>query len=345
MEPCKPFRFRNCGELTTTAHCDVRSGASYPIYFIEMLLRSLPDLSQSNAEFNGWFHARWGRENCIVWGRSRHADFGPYTHTLSIRAAWGGVERCHVDGRCLGVDADSFLILNHGRIYSTSIRSMQPVESLSICFRPDLVEQMHGEAAASIEQALAQDSNPVERTPEFIENLQPHDSTVSPVLRFIRAHLARGFVDEEWYEEQLTFLLARMQLHHRKLQEHVDNLALIRPATRRQVYRRIGLATDYLHTHFAQDVDLGTLAKMAYLSKYHFLRLFTLVHGITPRTYLQRKRVSVAIRLLESTRLTMSEIAASVGFADESTLVRQARRWTQFTPRQIRAGALKTRAA
>jgi AraC family transcriptional regulator len=310
-----------------------------------MLLRSLPDLSPTNVEFQSWFQARWGRENCIIWGRSRHADFGPCTHTLSIRAAWGGVEHCHVDGRVLGVDADSFLILNHGKIYSTSIRAMQPVESLSICFRPDLVEQMHGQATASIEQALTRGDSPVERTPEFMENLQPHDSTVSPVLRFIRAHLARGFVDEQWYEEQLTFLLARMQLHHEKLQKQVDNLALIRPATRREVYRRIGLATDFLHTHFAQDVDLSTLARMAFLSKYHFLRLFTLVHGITPRTYLQRKRISAAVRLLESTRLTMSEIAASVGFAEESTLVRQARRWTKLTPRQIRAGGLKSRAA
>jgi AraC-like DNA-binding protein len=140
-----------------------------------------------------------------------------------------------------------------------------------------------------------------------------------------------------WYDEQLTFLLARMQCHHERLLEQVDRIALIRPATRREVYRRISLSTDFLHTHYAQGVDLTTLAKMAYLSKYHFLRLFSLVHGMTPRTYLQRKRISVAIRLLESTRMTMSEVAASVGFAEESTLVRQMRRWTQLTPRQVRA--------
>ena len=81
-----------------------------------------------------------------------------------------------------------------------------------------------------------------------------------------------------------------------------------------------------------------------YLEVY-FLRLFSLVHGMTPRTYLQRKRISVAVRLLESTRMTMSEIAASVGFAEESTLVRQMRRWTQMTPRQVRARVLDGRAA
>jgi AraC family transcriptional regulator len=250
-----------------------------------------------------------------------------------------------VNGRVLAVDDDNFLILNHGQIYSTSIRAVQPVESLAVCFKPELAEQIYGEASASIEEALARGDAPTERSPDFMENLHPHENTVSPVLRFIRAHISRGVLDEAWYDEQLMFLLARMQCHHQRVLEQVDSIALIRPATRREVYRRISLATDFLHTHYAQDVDLTTLAKMAYLSKYHFLRLFTLVHGMTPRTYLQRKRISVAIRLLESTRMTMSEVSASVGFAEESTLVRQMRRWTQLTPRQVRARVLDGRAA
>jgi AraC family transcriptional regulator len=310
-----------------------------------MLLRSLPDLAQSNAEFQAWFQSKWGRENCIIWGRSRLAEFGPCTHTLSIRAAWGGVEHCHVNGRTLAVDDDSFLILNHGQVYSTSIRALQPVESLAICFKPELAEQIYSEASASIEQALGRGDVPAERSPDFMENLHPHENTVSPVLRFIRTHISRGETDEAWYDEQLVFLLSRMQCHHQRLLEQVDRIALIRPSTRREVYRRVSLATDFMHANYAQGVDLSTLAKMEYLSKYHFLRLFSLVHGMTPRTYLQRKRISVAIRLLESTRMTMSEVAASVGFAEESTLVRQMRRWTQMTPRQVRARVLAGRAA
>ena len=40
-----------------------------------MLLRSLPDLAQSTAEFQSWFQSKWGRENCIIWGRARQAEF------------------------------------------------------------------------------------------------------------------------------------------------------------------------------------------------------------------------------------------------------------------------------
>lgn len=273
--------------------------------------------------------ARWGRENCILWGRVRQADFGPCTHTLSIRAAWGGVEQCHVDGRTIGVDDDNFLILNHGRIYSTSIRSAHPVESLAICFSPRLVEQIHFEGYSS----------------QFLEHLRPHDAAVSPVLHSIREALAAGCTDDAWYDEQLIILLARMRAHQEQLLHRVDGLALIRAATRRDVYRRIARATDLLHSDYANGVDLTALAVSANMSKYHFLRLFKLVHGLTPHTYLQRKRIGVAVRLLESTRLTVREVAVNVGFADDSTLVRQMRRWTRRTPGQVRAAALSSTAA
>lgn len=265
--------------------------------------------------------ARWGRENCILWGRMRHADFGPCTHTLSIRAAWGGVEYCHADGRTIGVDDDNFLILNHGRIYSTAIRSEQPVESLAICFQPALVEEIHAGGSSS----------------QFLEHLRPHDAIVSPLLQTIRAELARGGEDELWYDEQLTILLARMRAHQERLLDRVDSLGLIRSTTRRDVYRRVARATDLLHSNYASGVDLDMLAQSAGLSKYHFLRVFKLVHGLTPHTYLQRKRVGVAVRLLESTSLTVREVATNVGFADDSTLVRQVRRWTRHTPGQVRA--------
>lgn len=302
-----------------------------------MLLRSLPDFSSIDAELAQRFEANWGSENCIIWGRARRAEFGPVTHNLSIRAAWGGVQHCQFNGRTIAIDDDNFLILNDGRVCATRIYSTRSVESLVICFRPGLAERTYGAMAASIEQALAHGDTLAQRTAEFAEHLHLHDRSVSPVLRFIKAHVIHGLDDEAWYEEQLIFLLQRMQTHHRRVLDQVDRLQHVRAATRREIYRRVRLATDYLHTHYAQGVNLGALASVAFLSKYHFLRLFTLVHRITPFEYLQRKRAQVAARLLQSTQLTVGEIAACVGFTTRSALLRQLRRLTGLAPRQIRA--------
>jgi AraC family transcriptional regulator len=307
-----------------------------------MLLRTLPDLSETNAGFRQWFNAKWGRENCVIWGRSRRAAFGPCAHGLSVRAAWGGEERCAFDGRTVAVDDDSFLILNNGRVCATQIEAAQPVESFAIYFRPGLVERAYGAMTLSIDQALAQGSAMIERSAEFAESLQPHDKHVSPVLRYIKIHLLRGLDDEAWYEEQLHFLLERMLAHRDHLLRRIDELQLIRATTRREIHRRIGLATDFLHSNYARPMDLEALSNVACLSKFHFLRVFRLIHGITPHQYLQRKRTHAALRLLQTTRLNVEEIADRVGFTQRNTFERQLRRWTGQSPGQLRRAHAQT---
>lgn len=304
-----------------------------------MLLRTLPDLGAADAEFRHWFHSKWGRENCVIWGRSRRAKFGPCAHGLSIRAAWGGEERCAFGGRTVTVDDDSFLILNNGRVCATQIESAQPTESFAIYFRPGLVERAYGAMTLSIECALAQGDAVIERSAEFTESLQPHDRHVSPVLRYIRIHLLRGVDDEAWYDEQLQFLLERMLAHRDSVLQRVDELRLIRATTRREIYRRIGLATDFVHSNYTRPLDLETLSRAACMSKYHFLRLFTLIHRITPHQYLQRKRTNAALRLLQKTPLSIDEIASCVGFSQRATLERQLRRLTGQSPAQFRRAA------
>ena len=63
-----------------------------------MILTTLPDLAPrpetaGNAEFRRRFYARWGRENAIVCGHARHAEYAVHPQTLSVKmAARLGVE-------------------------------------------------------------------------------------------------------------------------------------------------------------------------------------------------------------------------------------------------------------
>ena len=301
-----------------------------------MLIRTLPDLASTDVELRQSFNSRSERENCLVLGRAKRARFGPCAQGLSIRSVRGGEERCQFSGRTVAVDEDSFLILNNGRVCATYIESAQAVESFAIYFGSPLVERAYGAMTVCVEKALERGEAIGERSVEFMETLQPHDRLVSPVLRFIRLHVQRGVDDDAWYDEQLHFLFERMLAHRDAVLERIDSLKLIRSTTRREVYRRISLATDYLHSNYREQIDLDSLGKVAYLSKYHFLRLFTLVHGITPHQYLLRKRTRAALRLLQTTALDITEVAICVGFMQRHALLRQMRRWTGLSPREIR---------
>lgn len=81
------------------------------------------------------------------------------------------------------------------------------------------------------------------------------------------------------------------------------------------VLRHLRRARDHLDRHFAEPVDLETLAGVAGISKYHFQRLFTATYGRSPAAYLSERRVERAQDLLRATNLTVTEVCHAVGFS------------------------------
>jgi AraC-like DNA-binding protein len=74
-------------------------------------------------------------------------------------------------------------------------------------------------------------------------------------------------------------------------------------------------ARDHADRHYADPLDLGQLAAVAGLSKYHFHRLFAVTYGRTPAAYLSERRIERAQDLLRATNLTVTEICHAVGFS------------------------------
>mgnify|MGYP006266269379 CR=1 FL=1 len=119
------------------------------------------------------------------------------------------------------------------------------------------------------------------------------------------------------------------------------NLTSAKLSTKRELYRRLCLARMHMHTHLDEALDLDTLAQVACLSKYHFIRLFKEAFGETPRQYLIARRLERASSLLIHSHLTFHEICQEVGLKDSSSFGRLFKRNFGATPhlyRQMHAG-------
>ena len=290
------------------------------------LWREMPDFRRlapapENDAYRRGFYRRWGLENCIVRGTGRNAEYTQFRQRLSIKVARGGRERYFIDGRSIAVDDDCFLILNDNRTYGSRFESDVDIQSFSIFFRPGLAEEVFGALSTPVDGIGAP------RAVEFAESLQPHNALVSPMLRYIEHAVTSGVEDGDWYEEQLHFLLERMLAHQRRVAADLQKLTALKTATRIEIHRRLGLAVDLVHAAYETGIGLAEMAEAACLSKFHFLRLFTGLHGITPHAYLQRKRAQAARRLLDATSLTAAQVARRTGFLSRSTMVRQLKRW------------------
>jgi AraC-like DNA-binding protein len=74
-------------------------------------------------------------------------------------------------------------------------------------------------------------------------------------------------------------------------------------------------ARDHIDRNFAGELDLDTLASVAGISKWHFVRTFEATYGETPIRYLTRRRIERAAELLRNANLTVTEVCMLVGFA------------------------------
>src|SRR5262245_7684107 len=93
---------------------------------------------------------------------------------------------------------------------------------------------------------------------------------------------------------------------------------------------------DYIEGHLDEKIRLDGLAALAGLSTDHFARAFHQSMGVTPHTYLLRRRLEQVEHMLRETNAPLSEIALATGFSDQSHLARHFRRWAGMSPRQVR---------
>lgn len=81
---------------------------------------------------------------------------------------------------------------------------------------------------------------------------------------------------------------------------------------------------------------LATLARRAGLSRWQLIRAFAAATGLTPHAWLLDQRVQRARELLREGRLSLSEIALTTGFADQSHFSRAFKARTAVTPGRYR---------
>jgi AraC-like DNA-binding protein len=93
---------------------------------------------------------------------------------------------------------------------------------------------------------------------------------------------------------------------------------------------------EYLIQHYAENVALEDLSRIANLSSYYLHRVFTREVGVSPHAFQASVRVAKAKLLVHQGR-PLRAVAAETGFADQSHFTREFKRYTGLTPGAFRA--------
>lgn len=80
-----------------------------------------------------------------------------------------------------------------------------------------------------------------------------------------------------------------------------------------EMYQRIVAAKLFIDDNFHRSLDLESVSRHAFLSPFHFHRIFRQVYRHTPHQYITRKRIEKAKYLLANNK-PVSEVCNEVGF-------------------------------
>src|SRR5262249_2247081 len=199
-----------------------------------------------------------------------------------------------------------------------------PNDSLAVCLEPGLVARVAAEAF---------DLDPARLT------VPPLDGLDLPQLRAamwaVDTELTAGGAGGRLAAESLANVLAVHLIRH---------LLAPRQPTRRRGGRlprgRLRAVVGYIEEHLDASPSLGQMAAVAHLSAYHFARQFKRATGLPPHQYVILRRVERAKQLLQvGTDLSLAEVAAHVGFSDQSQFSHHFKRIVGVTPGQFRRSA------
>ncbi len=139
-------------------------------------------------------------------------------------------------------------------------------------------------------------------------------------------------IDHDGKAEELLFNLS--QLIFAELTADVgkvDAISACKKATRQEILSRLYRAVDYMHSTDHDTFDLQNIAEKAAISRFHFLRVFKMAFGVTPRQYWNNLRLQKSLTYL-SEGLSVSTISRTLGFEHGNAFTKFFRQHTGITP-------------
>ena len=107
-----------------------------------------------------------------------------------------------------------------------------------------------------------------------------------------------------------------------------------RDSHRKYLYIQIRQSKAFMDQYYGEKIELDKIAASAFMSRFHFIRMFQQVYGVTPRHYLRDVRLSRARKLLME-GAPVTGVCLDVGYESMPTFSLAFKRGTGYSPKEF----------
>lgn len=286
-----------------------------------MYFTSLPDHTKPN--FDEQLHfSLFKKHNIIFNAESSYSSCDRHVGCFSFKTILSGEEWYGINRQQLAIRPGQFLILNDEQEYSCYMNSGEKVRNLSVFFKKEFAASVLHDSLHKEENLLDSPFDHGEKTPEFFQTLQHISPELQQQLTSLLSALANQGYHPNMADEHLVFLLRYLLKTHQSDKRRAQNVNGLKPATKLEVYKRLCIAKDILHSSYMDSIDLKVIGQLSYLSVPQLVRQFKSVFNTTPHQYLINIRLQRAAALLKTTAKPIHEITWLCGFDNVSAFSR-----------------------
>jgi AraC family transcriptional regulator len=249
----------------------------------------------------------WTAEDVVCTSGPRDRTFEEQHSLVRVVIVAAGTFQYRCALGCELMTPGSVLLGNAGQFFECGHEHAAGDRCMSFGYAPDYFERLAWDAGG--------------RQPQFGISRLPSIPALSPTVARICAGLIAG--DAEWEELSIQLAAQAVQLSG----------GFPSPSAPPSAVARVTRAIRLIERHPDQTLTLGILAEEARLSRYHFLRTFERLTGVTPHQYVLRTRLREAAMRLVGSPAKILDVALESGFGDASNFNRSFRGEFGVSPR------------
>ncbi len=263
-------------------------------------------------------------ENKILYSNHYDDISISYQSTYTIKYVIDGLKHYNYNNQDIEVSKGQYLILNNDSQITTEVK--KGTKGLSLFLSSKLINEIshfYSSSNSSIKflEIIQRNSN------QKINNLLNE-------IVYLYENNQTGFKQQI---NDLFIIISELIVQEQvSIDNNFINLNIVKHDTKRELYKSITEAKEYLNDNFKEKISLDIISRDIGISKYYLHRIFREINGNTPLEYLKNIRLEKAKNELQYSNSTIFEIAFKCGFDSTSYFSNIFKKHIGLSPTQFR---------
>lgn len=208
----------------------------------------------------------------------------------------------------------------------------RPSTSFGFYFMPEFIQHFDSDVLGTKYMNIFSPQNL-----SFINRVPADSYTAKQIYTLSREIVSEFEQQRPGYEAMIILhLITIISLYVRTYDPKVIEKLDSQPKFSKSNIKCIQNAMTYIDEHFTDTLSLKQIAEIANMSPSYFSQVFKSINGFSAWDYIISCRISMAQQLLQTTDLSVLDIAAKCGFNNSANFNRQFKKITTVSPTEYR---------